>query len=65
MELPMSAKSKIDIDDPKRLNPITLTMLLSRPNDRKLRLLPRCRKSSTARPLPRRAKLRSETALPI
>jgi hypothetical protein len=37
----MSAKSKTDIDDPKRPNPSTLTVLLSRENERKLRLLPR------------------------
>jgi hypothetical protein len=40
-ELPISAKSKIDIDDPNRPNPKRLTALLSRENDRKLRLLPR------------------------
>jgi hypothetical protein len=37
----MSAKSKIDIDEPKRPNPSTLTELLSRENDRKLSELPR------------------------
>jgi hypothetical protein len=35
-----------------------------RENERRLNELPKCRKSRTARPDPRRPKLRSETALP-
>lgn len=52
------------IEDPNLANPMTVTVDASRVKERRLKLEPRCKKSSTESPLDNRAKERTLKALP-
>jgi hypothetical protein len=63
-ELPIHTPLRQDTEDPHRATPSTAHALASRAKDRRDRLLPKCKKSTTDIELPSRLKERNAKELP-